>query len=82
MTYDYSRAARERRQSVWQAGKDWLLDSDLLPRATVQMEMDGITEPYEQYLFLQGMADQLTAVGRDLAGLDRRSTPIEGSRKR
>ena len=78
MTYDYSRAARERRQAAWQAGKGYAgrVAEDALGASILYA-----TGPSDQYLFLQGIADHLTAVGRDLAGLDQRSTPIEGSRK-
>ena len=80
MTYDYSRVARERRQAVWQGGKDFAIGSVVDAALGASILYAG--DPYEQYLFLLGIADHLTAVGRDLAGLDQRSTPIEGSRKR
>ena len=38
--YDYSRSARERRQEIWQAGKDWLLDSDLLERVATGLSFN------------------------------------------
>ena len=78
MTYDYSRSARERRQKAWQAGKDYAEKRHL---ADAALDVCDMNDPYDLYLFLQGIADHLTAVGRDLAGLDQRSTPIEGKRK-
>lgn len=77
--YDYSRAARERRQAAWQAGKDYAIGA--VVEAALGASVIYAGDPYDQYLFLQGIADHLTAVGRDLAGLDQRSTPIEGKRK-
>ncbi len=80
MTYDYSRSARERRQAAWQAGKDYA-EKRHLADAALEVLRDLFADDYDRYLALQGIADHLTAVGRDLAGLDQRSTPIVGKRK-
>ncbi len=66
---DISRAARARRQDDWQAGTDWCARERLTKRALAAC---AERTPYGQHLFLQGVAQTLTAAGRDVAGLDTR----------
>lgn len=64
---DMTKAARDRRQAAWQDGADWCTDQRLARRALADcLHVD----PYDRSLFLQGIANELTAAGRKLAGLN------------
>ncbi len=67
---DISPTARQQRQDDWQAGTDWCARERLTKRA-----LAACTErtPYGQHLFMQGIANTLTAAGRDAADLDRKA---------
>ena len=80
MTYDYSRAARERRQMFWEKGKEYAATIPL-PATIHDLGVLHVMDEQDTYYFLLGVADTVYAAARDLAGLDQRSTPIEGSRK-
>lgn len=69
---DVSRAARQRRQEAWARGAAWCADQHLVPRALAAAQQAQWASEEEQYLFLLGIANTLTAAGRDIAGLDRR----------
>ncbi len=66
---DITPQARERRQAAWQSGVDWCEDKRLVRRALAECRHE---DPYDRFLFLQGIANSLTAAGRDLAALDTR----------
>lgn len=67
---DIAPGARQQRQDDWQAGVDWCASERLTKRALAAC---AERTPYGQYLFLQGIANTLTAAGRDVAGLDRKA---------
>lgn len=64
---DISRAARGQRQAAWQSGVDWCNEQHLVRRALAACPCD---DPYDQHLYLQGIANELTAAGRKIAGLN------------
>lgn len=64
---DITPQARERRQAAWQAGSDWCNDKHLVRRALAEC---AFGDPYDRHLYLQGIANELTAAGRKLAGLN------------
>lgn len=64
---DLTRAARVRRQQVWQAGYGHAATLDQAGHfASNQPDYDS----YEEYLYLIGISNYLTAKARDLAHLD------------
>jgi hypothetical protein len=65
-------AAREQRQAAWQGGVEWCAGDHLVRRALADCPHE---DDYARFLFLQGIADTLTAAGRNLAGLDARKGP-------
>jgi hypothetical protein len=69
---DISRAARQRRQEAWERGAAWCQGEHLVKRALAAVQETQWASEEEQYLFLLGIANTLTAAGRDIAGIDRR----------
>lgn len=66
---DLTRAAREQRQRLWQAGYDHAARLDKAGDFTPPADQDA----YGQYLYLIGVSNYLTAKARDLGHLD---TPV------
>lgn len=66
-----TQAARERRQHVWQTGYDHATRLDAAGTFTPPSDHDA----YEQYLYLIGISNYLTAKARELSHLD---APVTG----
>lgn len=63
---DLTRAARERRQQVWQAGYDHAARLDQNGHFTPPDDLAA----YDAYLYLIGISNYLTAQARELGHLD------------
>lgn len=68
---DLTRAARERRQQVWQAGYDHAARLDKAGHFAPPADHDA----YEQYLYMIGISNYLTAQARERGHLD---APVSG----
>lgn len=66
---DMNRAKRKERQQSWEAGVAWCGEDRLIARA---LAAAGERDAEGQYLFLLGVAQTLSAAGRDIAGIDTR----------
>jgi hypothetical protein len=67
MSADLTRDGLARRQEAWQAGQDWCRVERLVPRAKAA---SADLSPYHRHLFFDGVAQVLSAAGRDIAGID------------
>ena len=64
-----TREGRQAREAAHQAGVAWCASERLVRRA---LEACDAEDDYGRYLFLQGIANILTAEGRRIAGIDQR----------
>lgn len=74
---DTTRAARDHRQAAWQLGVDWCVAQRIAKQALAALDTAAMADPYDRYLFLLGVANTLTALGREIAELDVRKGRVE-----